>query len=300
VVFEDLTVLQNRDWFRNLWHRVANDLYPAFQGLLYFGLLDAQPIRNVHIDFGEPSYEELYKVLDPELGGQWLHQLPKSSRYVCFDKVIFLASRGWSTTFHTTPKPKYDAVASAFGNWLPSRMGLTSEKTLGQETNGAKLQIAWIDRDVNFNGNRAIKNQDDLIGVLGDHDDVTIVKAKMEDLSFHEQMQLVRQSDILLGAHGAGLTFILHLQSTACVIEVLPAEFTWPFYEAVAEVVGRPYYVCQQKDMENQVDFTWGPNNTKFSNMILPLEQLKPVVERALLETKAKLRKEATAAKDEL
>lgn len=157
LVFEDLTILQNRDWFRNVWHRVTNDIYPAFQGLLYFGLLDAHPTRNVHLDFAEPSYEDLYKVLDPEMGAQWLHQLPESTRYICFDQVIFLASRGWSTTFQAAPQAKYSPIANAFGEWLPSRLGLSAEMTLGQETNGEKLQITWIDRDVNRTGFRAIK-----------------------------------------------------------------------------------------------------------------------------------------------
>lgn len=302
VVFEDLTVLHNRDWHRNVWHRVVNDIFPAFQGLLYFGLLNASPIRNVHIDFAKPSYEDLYRVLDPELGGQWLHLLPESLRYICFDKVIFLASRGWSSIFDAAPRAKYDAIASAFGEWLPSRMGLSTEKTLGQETNGAKLQITWIDRDVNRTGYRAIKNQDDLIAALGERDDAVIVKVKLEDLSFHEQMRIIRNTDILLGVHGAGLTFILHLQSHSSVIEVLPAEFAWRFYEGVAKVVGHTYYVCQQKHLENQVEFSsvFGGNNTKFSNMILPLEQLKPVVELSLQETKASIRKAVTVGNDEL
>lgn len=145
------------------------------------------------------------------------------------------------------------------------------------------------------------KNQDDLIAALGAQDDVTIVKVvKMEDLSFRDQMRVIRRTDILLGAHGAGLTFILHLQSHSSVIEVLPAEFNWRFYEGVATVVGRSYHVCQQKYLENQVDFSsvFGGNNTKFSNMVLPLEQLKPVVEHSLRETRGRVMRDAPAGKE--
>ncbi len=68
----------NRDWFRNIWHRVANDIYQGFVAMRKFGLEDRTDLRVVQIDFGPQSFENLYSSL---IGARsdWLQKWPGAS-----------------------------------------------------------------------------------------------------------------------------------------------------------------------------------------------------------------------------
>ena len=82
-----------------------------------------------------------------------------------------------------------------------------------------KPTILWIDRsDV---GTRVIQHQDEVISwIRAEYGDrVTVCKQRMKDLSFREQVHLVRSSNILIGA-SSGLIFALLLADEGVVVEL--------------------------------------------------------------------------------
>jgi len=46
---------------------------------------------------------------------------------------------------------------------------------------------------------------------------------QLERLDFHDQIELISRTDMLIGMHGAGLSHILYLPQTSGVIELFPA-----------------------------------------------------------------------------
>lgn len=93
VVVNKTAVMFNRDWYRNIWHRVANDLYPAYKALRFFGLekTPKEDLIVVHLDFAEKTYEDVYNgLVSPN--SLWLRDLPKAQNVVCFQDVLFMVA----------------------------------------------------------------------------------------------------------------------------------------------------------------------------------------------------------------
>jgi hypothetical protein len=275
------TVLFNRDWFRNIWHRVANDLVPAFRALRTFGLQEREDLHVAHLDWAQRSFEDLYNIVSPN--ATWLRDLPASQNVVCFSDVVFMVSRDWSVTFpdHGGPQATNPEVQE-FSAWTLKRLGLFDVKTSFLETK-RQIKLLWISRDTSIAGNRAFKNEETVIpelqGLLGP--EVTIEKVRLESLSLREQIRIVRSADIVWAAHGAGLTHILWLHPHAVVAEALPYKFFYLFYEGVAGVCGIRYVKWQESDPQFMVDESWKPH-TKFSNFVLRTSEIRPVLESAL------------------
>jgi capsular polysaccharide biosynthesis protein len=66
-----------------------------------------------------------------------------------------------------------------------------------------------------------------------------------EELSFDQQMQQAKDSVLLIGAHGAGLTNMIFMQPGSLVIEMNPHGISWGGYRRMAEVFGLKYSASQ-------------------------------------------------------
>lgn len=65
---------------------------------------------------------------------------------------------------------------------------------------------------------------------------------KLGKLTFEEQVQLMANAGIVIGAHGAALTNIMFAPSHAAVIELTPHLFNWPLYRKLADAANLFYY----------------------------------------------------------
>lgn len=284
VTFSQTVLLMNRDWFRNIWHRVANDIFPAFQALRRWNLLEErQSLHVVHLDWARPSFTDLYELLAPN--ATFLRDLPESQRFVCFDDAFFILSRPWYDTWPEggSQNVPVNPEVQEFGRWIVKRAGLDHIRTPFQQTGGSHISIGWISRNTSLHGNRAFKNEDQVLPeiqqALGPQ--VTIRKLQLEGMTLQEQMVAIRGTDILFGMHGAGFTHILWLPSHAVVFEVLPKDFSYLFYERVAKISGLRYISWQNDVDEDMVEWSWRPH-TKFTNLILHADKLLPKFRAAI------------------
>lgn len=69
-------------------------------------------------------------------------------------------------------------------------------------------------------------------------------KVYFERLSLLEQVRLMRETEVLLAVHGAGMTNMLFLPGTARVIEIHNKEYGDPCYLRLASCLGLEFYVC--------------------------------------------------------
>jgi len=68
-------------------------------------------------------------------------------------------------------------------------------------------------------------------------------KVCMEDLPFERQVELMRETAMLVAPHGAGLTNMLFCPAGACVVEIADASFANPNFYALASALGHRYAI---------------------------------------------------------
>lgn len=67
------------------------------------------------------------------------------------------------------------------------------------------------------------------------------VVVDFSDMPFREQVRLMQSAEVLIGAHGAGLTNLLWMPVGGRVVELEPPSFRSPCYEQLAALAGHRY-----------------------------------------------------------
>lgn len=70
----------------------------------------------------------------------------------------------------------------------------------------------------------------------------------MEDLSFEEQVELMRRTECLVAPHGAGLTNMMFCAEGTKVVEIASLAFPNPNFYAVAAAMGHSYYLVPAEE----------------------------------------------------
>ncbi|PNY21913.1 6-hydroxy-D-nicotine oxidase [Tolypocladium capitatum] len=66
-------------------------------------------------------------------------------------------------------------------------------------------------------------------------------------LPFYEQLKVARETDLLIGVHGAGLTHLMFLQPGSAVIEILPEGFQHKGFRNLAQMLGIGFFRTHAK-----------------------------------------------------
>ena len=69
-------------------------------------------------------------------------------------------------------------------------------------------------------------------------------KVYFEHMTLLEQVRLMRETDVLLGVHGAGMTNLIFLPDTSRTIEIHNKEYGDPCYLRLASCLGLAIYIC--------------------------------------------------------
>lgn len=104
------------------------------------------------------------------------------------------------------------------------------------ETN---IVVSFIDR----RGSRKLLDVEKHVGALKDryaHVEIRLVDLAM--LPLIEQIQIVRDSDVLAGVHGAGLTNGMWLKENSVLVEILPKEFMHKGFRNLAGAMDLGYF----------------------------------------------------------
>ena len=121
----------------------------------------------------------------------------------------------------------------------------------------------WIHRSEK--SRRALLNEDEVLAAVQKAGFEPIV---FEALTLKQQIELMQQTKVLAGLHGAGLTNLMFLPANSTVLECLPEEFAayaHPFpYRALAHAVQVKYALTGMEQRQNQ--YKWvQPQNAKTS-----------------------------------
>lgn len=89
---------------------------------------------------------------------------------------------------------------------------------------------------------RRLLNEEDVWAVLAP---AGFDRVCMEALSFEAQVDLMRETDVLLAAHGAGLTNMLFCAEGTHVVEIANLSFPNPNFYAMAAAMGHRYWLVE-------------------------------------------------------
>ena len=101
------------------------------------------------------------------------------------------------------------------------------------------IVLTFIDR----RSTRRLLNQDSHLAALRAHiPHLKVQSIDFASLSFAEQIKAVRDTDILVGVHGAGLTHAMFLPESAVVVEILPKGLEHKGFRNFAALLGHAYF----------------------------------------------------------
>ena len=101
---------------------------------------------------------------------------------------------------------------------------------------------------------RILVNEEELIQTMSSLPNVKVSTAEFFEMEFKDQLALFRNTDILVGMHGAGLTNLIYTALDGAVVELIP--FTWRSneYITLAQITGRSYYSWQNDKKSNHIE----------------------------------------------
>lgn len=217
------TIAVMRYEYANLYHTMT-DYYNAFLMTVKFNL-DPAETDILFID-GHPK---------GALDSTW-HTLFRSiTRAGTITEPVLYTNLIWNILGYYSPLNEHDSpdipLLESFRQFFLSRHGVNPEKKLSCDN--LSVLFLWRrdylahPRNPSGKVSRKIKNEDELVSSVQDllpgHD---VRGIQIDKLTMAEQLQMISETDILIGMHGAGLSHTLFLPIHAGLIELFPTY--WP------------------------------------------------------------------------
>jgi hypothetical protein len=108
------------------------------------------------------------------------------------------------------------------------------------------ITVTFIDR----HEGRRLVNQTRLLALASTIPHVRIHSVDFTPLSFPDQIRAVRDADVLVGVHGAGLTHAMWLHPGAAVAEILPHGLAHKGFRNLAQLLGLGYFSLHAAEEE--------------------------------------------------
>ena len=136
---------------------------------------------------------------------------------VCFKNVVFpLLPRMIFGLYYNTPiiyGCENSGLFHAFSEHVLHRL-----KIPFHNRENRKIRITLLARDTKY---RRILNEDELVEAIAENPNYEVEKVVYNrEIGFKKQMEITRNSDVLIGIHGAGLTHLMFLPDWGAVFEL--------------------------------------------------------------------------------
>jgi glycoprotein 2-beta-D-xylosyltransferase len=258
--FPGITLFTTRYEYVNLYHTLT-DWWSAFFVLPedYF----EKPHRVVFLDgHAQGGLDDVWKVL---FGDFYFIQHLSKGKGLCFERAVFIPA-GYKAPlfpdFERVRCPRKD-LAAAFSDFVLGQYNL-------QSVSPTRGNVVIIDRQPYISHPRSdaskfqrkSSNNDMLKSELDEIPGVNVQLARMEELSFGQQLKLVREAHFLIGLHGAALSHLMFMdRSKSHVLEFSPT--STDFFKYLSEWKGihhkliytDPAFTVSAKDIAKAVNF---------------------------------------------
>jgi protein O-GlcNAc transferase len=241
------TILIKREGHLNLWHSLMEIFsYTLTMDILRLSLdestgepmfetIDEETSQALILDEApEGSYFELWNLL-AKRPVQRLDSLPPG----CLTNVVIPLPGASNPLWQGDWIPgdcKDSKTLSVFVNRILNLLSLTKERDPS-----APLTVTFIDRK----GSHRLLNQESLFSTLRNtysSENFTLNIVDFASIPLREQISIVRDTDVLVGVHGAGLTHGMFLPPRSAVVEILPSELAHKGFRNLAKLRGHSYF----------------------------------------------------------
>ena len=215
VTIEKPTYVMKLDAAVNMYHHFC-DFFNLFATKKMIGTLNDSDV-NILLWENIPYRSNFRKTFDVFTANQILDLTSFGDKNVCFKHLHFsLLPRMVFGLFYNTPIINGCKNSNLFKDFS----SFTNEKLMVQykENGDHKLRVTLLSRQTKY---RRILNEDELVNGLIESGKYHVEIAKFSHRTdFLHQLEVVRNTDILIGMHGAGLTHLLFLNDQAGVFEL--------------------------------------------------------------------------------
>lgn len=129
---------------------------------------------------------------------------------------------------------------------------------------------------------RNVLNEDELIKRITKNTKYDVQRVTYDyRISFSQQLEITRNSDIFIGIHGAGLTHLLFLPKWATIFELYNCEDP-NCYKDLARLRGVNYITWEDESKLEAFDTSYGDDqHLKFKNYKFDVDEFERLVEKA-------------------
>ena len=117
-------------------------------------------------------------------------------------------------------------------------------------------------------------NQDDVVKLLRSGTMIDVNVVDMNTISFYEQLKIVRNTNIIVGVHGAGLMHIMFSAEEAILIEIHPSYRQDRHFRHASRMTGKIYMPVRSTERET----CFGTSD----NVLAPILELKYALDGAV------------------
>ncbi|MDQ7250230.1 glycosyltransferase family 61 protein [Dongia sedimenti] len=108
-------------------------------------------------------------------------------------------------------------------------------------------------------GPRQVRNEAELRAALDRFGFETYDFRKVDD-----EAAYFAEAEIVVGAHGAGMTNLIFCQPGTWVLELLPSDHVWPYFYTIADSAGAAYHYIVGNSLGSRPKGTFGPSPFDF------------------------------------
>ncbi|XP_037959922.1 EGF domain-specific O-linked N-acetylglucosamine transferase [Teleopsis dalmanni] len=185
---------------------------------------------------------------------------------VCFRNVVLpLLPRMIFGLFYNTPiiqGCQNSGLFRAFSEFVLHRLQIPFQPPLKRK----KVRITFLSRLTTY---RQVLNEADLLEELRGDEDYVVRRVSFERaIGFKDQLAITRNTDVLIGMHGAGLTHLLFLPNWATIFELHNCEDP-NCYKDLARLRGVNYITWQDRELaypQDEGHHPQGGAHAKFTN----------------------------------
>jgi protein O-GlcNAc transferase len=251
------TLLVRREGNDNIWHKLM-ELWQSVVTLDALQMavkssnkawLPSAELPNVQVVFEDNRKDVWDDALWGMVTGSEPLHLQEITDSRCLGNVI-LPLAGSSSPFWASHWGARDCstnfMLDPFLARVYEHMGIERRQRLTEETT-----VTIIDRQKT---RRIMDLQKYLPSVQARYPNITIRAVDFASISLREQIVLMRETDVLVGVIGAGMTHSMFLPKESAVAEIFPPKFKYHGFRNMAKMRGLSYFSIHADKKENYVE----------------------------------------------
>ncbi|KNA11252.1 hypothetical protein SOVF_136750 [Spinacia oleracea] len=258
-------VFSSGGFIGNVFHELNEIIIPLFLTSRHFNS-KVQFVITDYADWWVFKYKDVLKKLSSfeVLNGDG----DGDGRVHCYPAAVFGLRYHDNLALNSSEIPGGYTVAD-FRNFLGETYNLTMKAT---KKPNKKPKVLLISRKET----RVLLNEDEMVKMMLNLG-FEIHKAKAHEMLYLDTFaQVVNSCDIIVGAHGAGLTNEVFLRDGAVVVQIVPLALNWAsdtYYGNPAHSMGIEYMEYKIVAKESSLYDVYGPNDPIISNPLVVFEQ---------------------------